>query len=83
MGTSAQPPLMVELGDQKRISSVCVCGLRGVSPQHLFPFPAGFIKLQQKEKIMDGGLAAGAGFVSVDTPLSEALRLLSLSLYFS
>lgn len=41
--------------------------LGGVSPQHLFPFPVGFIKLEQKEKIMDGGLVVGAGFVSADT----------------
>lgn len=46
---------------------VCVCGLRGVSPQHLFPFPGGFIKLEQKEKIMDRGLAVGAKLLSADT----------------
>ena len=51
MGTKGLPPLIVELDDQKGI--MCVCGLRGVSPQHLFPFPAGFIKLEQKEKITD------------------------------
>lgn len=56
---------------------MCVCGLRGVSPQHLFPFPAGFIKLEQKEKIMEGGLVAGAGLVSADT---HPHTLLSVSL---
>lgn len=65
---------MVDLDDQKGIMCVCVCGLRGVSPQHLFPFPAGFIKLEQKEKITDGGLAVGAGLVFADTH-----ALLSLS----
>lgn len=54
-----------------------MCGLRGVSPQHLFPFPAGFIKLEQKEKIMEGGLVAGAGLVSADT---HPHTLLSVSL---
>lgn len=60
----------------KRGLCVCVCGLRGVSPQHLFPFPAGFIKLEQKEKIMDGGLVVGVGLVSADT---HTLTRLSLS----
>lgn len=55
----------MELDDQKGI--MCVCGLRGVSPQHLFPVPAGFIKLEQKEKIMDGGLVVGAGLVFAES----------------
>lgn len=74
---------MVELDDQKGII-VCVCmyvcvgGLRGVSPQHLFPFPAGFIKLEQKEKIMDAGLAVGEKLVSADThTLTRFFLLLS------
>lgn len=55
---------------------VRVCGLRVVSPQHLFPFPAGFIKLEQKEKIMDGGLAVGAKLVSADTHTLTCFSLL-------